>query len=608
MEPDAARRVARERARRRRGLRRITRRGWTLFALALVAVVVHLTLGRSYDGALAPGTRIGGIDVGGRTAPQAEQALGRLVRSEVRRTLTLRSGSHTLPLRLDGLLALDAVRRAAARSSEEPEWRRIARRLSLGPRLTLSTTYAVDRLRLHAALAAARDVLEIPATPAGVLVTASGTFRASTGRGGIAIDESALARLIADPVRINGPVNLELHATDPLTSSAAARAAIRAATALLAVPHAVVVAGHPYPLRASALRAALTFVGDDGSVRMALARAPIRAELARLFGAAEADPQGARFVLGADGGLTIEPSRTGTEVDADALRHALEADPSRREVAVGIRQVEPALTTAKATALGITDLVSEFTTPFLPGYPRVTNIRRAAELLDGHILNAGATFSLNDVLGRRTLDRGFVVAPQIETGKLRDAVGGGVSQVATTLFNAAFFAGLRLDQHTPHEFYISRYPPGREATVSWGGPELVFTNDWSAPLVMLLDVGDASITVRFYSRSLGRRVESGTGERTNETRSRELRVKNKKLKPGTRHVLQEAGSGGFDVSYWRKVYRNDVLIRDETFKAHYKPEDRIVEVGPPRPKVRPPTATTPAASTASSGETTTTPG
>jgi hypothetical protein len=102
----------------------------------------------------------------------------------------------------------------------------------------------------------------------------------------------------------------------------------------------------------------------------------------------------------------------------------------------------------------------------------VTNIQRGAEIIDGTIVGPGERFSLNDVLGRRTIERGFVEAPQIYAGRLEDAVGGGVSQIATTTYNAAFFAGVQIVTHQPHEFYISRYPMGREATVSWGGPEL----------------------------------------------------------------------------------------------------------------------------------------
>jgi vancomycin resistance protein YoaR len=324
---------------------------------------------------------------------------------------------------------------------------------------------------------------------------------------------------------------------------------------------------------------------------MRIARGPIRDELRRLFGDAETEPVNARFAVDAAGAITIVPSAPGAIVDPDVVRHALETEPSRRVVPVRIAKVQPSFTTALATRLHVTDEVGSFTTPYDPGLPRVTNIQRAAELLDGTILEAGETFSLNQRLGERTLDRGFVLAPQIETGELKDAVGGGVSQVATTLFNAAFMSGLRLDAHTAHEFYISRYPPGREATVSWGGPEMVFTNDWPAPLVIVVEAGTDHITVRFFSRRLGRRVEYGTDAPTDSKPPKERRVLNPALAPGTRTVLQDAGSAGFTIGYWRKVYRDGRLSRDERFTTHYRPEDRIVEVGPkPKPKPKPSTA------------------
>jgi hypothetical protein len=99
----------------------------------------------------------------------------------------------------------------------------------------------------------------------------------------------------------------------------------------------------------------------------------------------------------------------------------------------------------------------------------VINIRRAAVLLHRTLLRPGARFSLNERLGKRTRARGFVAAPSISGPIHVDSVGGAVSQVATTLYNAAFFAGLRLIAHTPHSFYNSRYPKGREATISWRG-------------------------------------------------------------------------------------------------------------------------------------------
>jgi vancomycin resistance protein YoaR len=208
-------------------------------------------------------------------------------------------------------------------------------------------------------------------------------------------------------------------------------------------------------------------------------------------------------------------------------------------------------------------------------------------MLDGTVVRPGGAFSLNGALGERTEEKGFVAAPQILAGRLEDAVGGGISQVATTLYNAAFFAGLRLDAHQPHQFYISRYPMGREATVSWGGPELVFTNDWKAGVLLKVSAWSTGITVRMYSSKLGRRVETVTEEPYGYRQPTTRTTRNLALAPGTKNVLQEAGGPGFTVEYTRKVYRGDELVRDERFRTRYDPQNAFVEIGPAKPKPKP---------------------
>jgi VanW like protein len=111
-----------------------------------------------------------------------------------------------------------------------------------------------------------------------------------------------------------------------------------------------------------------------------------------------------------------------------------------------------------------TTVVSRFTTYFESGQPRVINIRRAARLLDRQVILPGQVFSMNAALGRRTRARGFVPAPMISGGVLVDSVGGGISQVATSLYNAAFFAGLRLIAHTLSNGTRSYYLLGRTGT------------------------------------------------------------------------------------------------------------------------------------------------
>ncbi len=209
----------------------------------------------------------------------------------------------------------------------------------------------------------------------------------------------------------------------------------------------------------------------------------------------------------------------------------------------------------------------------------MTNIKRAATLLDGTIIRPRKEFSLNTALGKRTEAKGFVSAPQIFNGRFEDAVGGGISQVATTLFNAAFFSGIKLVAHRAHQFYISRYPMGREATVSWGGPELIFRNDWPAAILIKLEATDSGITVRFYSTRLGRRVATTTGKPYDPTTPKTITVTNPELPAGTRKVVQEAGDGGFTVDYTRQVFRHGKRIRNERYTVEYDAEDEIVEVG-----------------------------
>ena len=148
---------------------------------------------------------------------------------------------------------------------------------------------------------------------------------------------------------------------------------------------------------------------------------------------------------------------------------------------------------------GIRELVGEFTTYFTPGQDRVGNIRRIAELVQGAIIEPGETWSVNDYVGRRTEAKGFVPAGVIYLGKFQEDVGGGVSQFATTMFNAAFFAGLDFGEYQAHSIYISRYPYGREATISYPHPDLQLINKTPYSMLLWPTSTEDSVTVQIYS-------------------------------------------------------------------------------------------------------------
>jgi vancomycin resistance protein YoaR len=331
-------------------------------------------------------------------------------------------------------------------------------------------------------------------------------------------------------------------------------------------------------LPVATLAGLVTTKPDGGRLLVELDPGGLREALLPRLGRFERAPTDARFVVDARSVRLVRAS-PGKKIDADRIGASLVGNLTARAHRARFAVSRPAFTTEAAEKLRITELVSEFTTYYPCCAPRVTNIKRAAELLDGTIILPGKEFSLNEALGKRTEKKGFVSAPQIFNGKFEDAVGGGISQVATTLFNAAFFSGIKLVEHRAHQFYISRYPMGREATVSWGGPELIFKNDWPAAILMKIEATDSGITVRFFSTKLGRRVTTTTGKPYLPTTPGTVTVTNPALPAGTRKVVQEAGDGGFTIDFTRKVFRDGKRIRNELYRQKYDAEDEIVEVG-----------------------------
>src|SRR5262249_52377046 len=138
------------------------------------------------------------------------------------------------------------------------------------------------------------------------------------------------------------------------------------------------------------------------------------------------------------------------------------------------------------------------------------NVQLVSHLVDDHVIAPGQTFSFNATTGARTADKGFKEAPVIINGELQTGLGGGVCQVSTTVFNAAYEAGLPIVERTNHALYISPYPQGRDATVNYPDVDLKFVNDTGNWLLLRTWVGSSSLTVALYGTPVHRRVVSET--------------------------------------------------------------------------------------------------
>ena len=165
----------------------------------------------------------------------------------------------------------------------------------------------------------------------------------------------------------------------------------------------------------------------------------------------------------------------------------------------------PVRTTEWAKKLNITELVASYTTQHPCCQPRVTNIHLAADTINNTILEPGQTFSLNGALGPRTTEKGYQLAPGIGANlEFEDSVGGGVSQLSTTLFNAVFFGCYEDVTHTVHALYISRYPMGREATLNYPSIDNKFRNDSHSGVLIRTSYCGTSVTVSLYGNKEGR--------------------------------------------------------------------------------------------------------
>jgi len=293
------------------------------------------------------------------------------------------------------------------------------------------------------------------------------------------------------------------------------------------------------------------------------------------------EPQSAEFHVDGEA-VDIIPSKNGVKIDADAafpkIKKVLFSNPPR-EVLLTTRTVAPERTTEEAKAMGIKERVSVFTTSYSAGnIPRVNNIHLLSKDLDGTIIAPGKIFSFNDTIGPRTAEKGYKEAPTIVQGELVPSVGGGVCQVATTLFNAVFFAGYPVTGRQNHSFYIDHYPAGRDATVSWGGPDFKFKNDTEAYLLIKTWCSSSTVTIGIYSTDYESDVSSEATDFTNFQPFATKTTDDANLPKG-QQVTESGGIEGRDITVFRTVKRNGKVVRKDKFFSRYKPKQAVVRLG-----------------------------
>jgi hypothetical protein len=260
--------------------------------------------------------------------------------------------------------------------------------------------------------------------------------------------------------------------------------------------------------------------------------------------------------------------------------------------------------------MGIVGLVGSYETFYGGDANRINNVQLVSHLIDGTLIGPGDTFSFNGTTGERTEAKGFKEAPVIINGELGTGIAGGVCQVSTTVFNAAYEAGLEISERHNHALYISHYPLGRDATVNYPDLDLKFVNDTSHWLLLRTFVGSDSLVVNLYGTPVNRKVESETTPLRVTGPAPVERIDDPDMLKGHSYV-EETGVPPQETSVHRLVYSaSGELLHDDTWYSSYQGEKRVIKVGtklpppPPKPTTTTQTETTPAPTSSTPTETT----
>lgn len=281
------------------------------------------------------------------------------------------------------------------------------------------------------------------------------------------------------------------------------------------------------------------------------------------------------------------------QVDVDPISEtassagATHAEKSSDSGAVSVTLVKTAAPTQlsfdDAVSAGVVSVVSSFTTEYSSGAGtenRNHNIHLVSDLLNGSITRPGEVWSYNGTAGNCNEEAGFLGAGSIVDGEYTEEVGGGICQVATTVFNAVYEAGLPVVSRSNHSLYIASYPAGRDAAVSWPDLDLKWSNDSQSDILLLMTYDDTSVTATLYGVPLGYTVTSEVGEWSEGEKYDTRTEVDDTLAPGTSYV-KTAGSDGRSISVVRTVTDSDGnIVRQDRFDSVYDPITEVVVKGP----------------------------
>ena len=589
---------------RRRGRKRLR------ILVAAGSIVFLILLGALIDSALYynkvhAGVSISGHTVGGLTRDEATATLIGLVEDARERAITLSSGDKTWAVFPDDVGTkvdvVGAVSEAMDVSRKSNFLVDLSRRLKLyfsDKDLPLQGT--VDSAMMGELLAGVAQEIDVPPVNAGLTIDGS-TIDIVEGRKGRVVDQFTLREQLKE-------LFFTLHATvlpvpmvvkDPDIQAEDSQQSLDQAKTMIGSSVTLKDGDRIWSLTPEQIAAYMDFAAEDHNgvstlvpylsakkmgpffkkIADVVAREPVDATF-------KSDGEQAWVVPGVLG-KALEPEETAKALTAAALKTA------GRTAKVAVITTEPDRTAEEAKAMGITDKLGGFTTEWEGTADRQTNVRITTEYASDVVLAPGEVYDFDKQVGPRTEKRGYKLAPGIVgPGKLEDVFGGGICQVSTTLFNAVFFAGLKVLERKNHSIYIDHYPKGRDATVSAGGPNLRFRNDTKHHILVRGASNGIITTFNIYGTDEGRKVSYTTSDFYDVVEREVANFSASWLGPGTTFI-KLAGQAGKKIDVIRTVKAKDgSVIHKDTFVSTWRMIPQEVQVGTGTTTTTKPTSTT----------------
>lgn len=546
-------------------MRRLTRVTLSVAGAALVLGGSYLALVRWTTTILPPGTIISGVDVGGMSRDDAMTAL------------TSSPATAAQPIRLvDGTEVLDVDPAEAGIVIDVPAsvagitaggWlpTDIAAWFS-APRVIDAVVRIDDALLDRTVRTLADRVRQLPTEPA--LAWTGKAVALTLGEPGRILDTTATTGALRKAVnQPRTPIRLPVRVLQPNVPDDEARRLQAAAQQFIDQPPVFRSPDVDGTLGRRVLQRAIVFKARYGTLVPVIDGGALARRLIARYPRLVEPGIDAGFRV-RRGTPEVTPASPGYTVDAGDLAQrvaaAVRSSTPVTSVALARATVEPDLTDVEALGLGVRERLSSFTQRFPYAPYRVQNIGRAARYIDGTVLLPGETFSMNDVIRERTIANGYTTGIVVGPGGIfAEDLGGGVSAATTTVWTAAFFAGLERVETRAHSIYISRYQPGLEATVAWGVFDMRFRNNTPNAVLITAKTTNTSMTVRMWGTRVFDSIRAEFGDRTNIRPHTTIRSTSPSC-------TAQTGMNGFDIVVDRVFVRAGVEVAREKIRTAYK--------------------------------------